>query len=142
MGAIGQYQLKPFSRPVRPLNEFTGPDQIRGNDNQTAKAFNSHDADASIHLVTTTTTGVTTSAVAIYAAITNSAVAWVNGDDGAGKAFVDQVAWNGGGSATAVSSTTTKGAPAARTYSIASGVLKLLMGSGTYTIQVVPIVFT
>lgn len=143
MGLIGQYGLNPFSRPVRPFNPLTGPDQIRGAINQLAKNLTDHDADASIHLVSTTTAGVTTSAVAIYTAIVHSAFGFVNGSDGAGKDFVDAIAWDGtSGTVAAVASTTTAGVPAARTYSVASGVLKLQMGSGTYTIVLVPIVFT
>lgn len=142
MGTLGLNATKPFSRPVRPLNEMTAPDQIRGALNQVGKAITDHDADASLHLVTTTTAGVS-SATAIASAIVHSAVAWVNGDTGAGAAFVDQVAWNGtSGTATAISATTTQGAPAARTYTVAAGRLTLAMAAGTYTITLIPVVFT
>jgi hypothetical protein len=91
--------------------------------------------------VSTTTAGISTAA-AIYPAITGIAVAWVKGDDGAGKTFVDQVCWNGGTNVKGVvSSTALDGAPAARTYSVVSGVLKVAMAAGTYTIEVVPVLF-
>lgn len=134
--------LNPFSSPHRPVNPMTAPDQLRGNDNQLGKALNDHTQDATLHTVTTTTTGVTTSAVAIYTAVAGIAVGWVSGNNGSGKTFVDNVVWNGATNVVAtVSSTTIDGAPDARTYTVASGVLKLQMAAGTYTIAVNPIQF-
>lgn len=136
-------ELKPFSTPHRPINPVTAPDQLRGNDNQTAKALNDHTQDATLHTVTTTTTGVTsTGATAIAAAVTGIAQAWISGDNGSGKTFVDCVVWNGATNVkTVVSSTTIDGAPDARTYTVASGILKLQMAAGTYTIKLIPIAF-
>jgi hypothetical protein len=142
MGVLSVAVLAPFSKPVRPLEPDRSPEQIRGNDNQLGKALNTHISDETIHTVTTTTTGVTTSAVAIYPAISSIAVGWIAGDNGSGKTFVDQVVWNGASNTkTVVSSTTIDGAPDARTYTVASGVLKLQMAAGTYTIDIIPMVF-
>lgn len=143
MGTVGQFGLNPFSAPHRPVDPDRAPDQLRGNDNQLAKNLTAHDADATIHTVTTTTTGVTsTGASAIYSAVTGMAQAWIAGDNGSGKTFVDCVVWNGATNVKAVvSSTTVDGAPDARTYTVAAGVLKLQMAAGTYTISLIPMVF-
>lgn len=142
MGKL-ESSLNPFSKPVRPFDAMYGPDQIRGNDNQLGKALNTHLANDGVHLVTTTTTGVTTSAVQIYPAPTGQVFAAVGGDTGSGKAFVDLIAWHPTGAAVAViSSNSTKGVADARTYSFGTGnALKLQMAAGTYTIQVIPIPF-
>lgn len=143
MGQLGLYAVKPFPLPAKPLDADKAPLQIRGNDNQLAKNLTAHDADASLHTVTSSTTGVTTSAVAITTAVTGLAYAVVAGNDGGGKTFVDQVVWNGTTNVkTVISSTTVDGAPAARTYTVVLGVLKLTMASGTYTITIAPTVLT
>ena len=53
-GQVGQNQLKPFPSPVPPWSDTMGPVIVRGNDNVTAAAFNAHDADATIHLQSST----------------------------------------------------------------------------------------
>lgn len=125
--------IRPFSRPVRPLNANTAPDQIRGALNQLAKVLNGQN-----------TTGVTsTGASTIYPSITGNAFGVVGGDDAAGNCFVDQIVWNpAGGTVTVLHSTTTDGAPAARTYALSSGALTLQMAAGTYTVVIVATVFT
>ena len=143
MGILGQYALNPFSKPVRPWNATTGPDQTRGALNQLAKNLTGHDADDTIHTVTTTTTVASgVGAVTIYPAPSGQVRAVVAGSDGAGKSFQDVVAWHPSGSVTAVNSTTTQGVPAVRTYSLSTGALQLTMASGTYVIQVIPTLFT
>lgn len=140
-GTVGANQLKPFPSPVPPWSDAFGPVIVRANDNAIASAFNAHDSDATIHLSRTTTAGVTTSAVTIYPAITAGAWALVSGDDGT-NGFIDAVAWYLGGSAVSFPvSWITRGTAASRTYTIAAGALQLKMGSGTYTIQVVPVTF-
>lgn len=132
--------LNPFPFPAGTVWSSAG--QSRGNDNQIGKALNAHFANDGVHLVTTTTTGVTTSAVQIYPAPTGQAFAAVSGDTGGGKAFVDLVAWHPTGTAVSViSSNSTKGTADARTYSLSSGVLKVAMAAGTYTVQVIPVLF-
>ena len=139
MGILGSFQVNPFPWPKKPAPQA---DPVRGELNQLAKAITGHDDDATLHTVTTTTTGVTTSAVAIYATITGIAKASIEGTDGT-NSFVDSVVWNGTTNIKAViSSTTLDAAPAARTYTVVSGVLKLQMASGTYTVVVVSVVFT
>lgn len=140
-GKVGQYALKPFPSPAPRGDGLIDPMQVRGNDNQVAKAFTAHDADPTIHLSRTTTTGVTTGAVQILAAVTGACYAVVSGSTGGGKMFVDTVAYANGGTVTALTSTSVLGAADARTYSLSSGALKLAMAAGTYTVQVVPITF-
>lgn len=124
--------IKPFSKPVRPMNPLTDPDAIRGALNQLARAISG-----------TATGAVSTPAAAIAPAIAGNALGAVSGDSGAGDVFVDQVAWNGtSGVVQSVSSTDIDGTPAARTYTVVSGALSLEMASGTYDIVCVPIVFT
>ena len=124
--------IKPFPYPKKPMDETRAPDQIRGQLNQLAKYVSGDQ-----------TLGVTTSAVAIFEKILNTAYATITGDNGSGKIWVDQVVWNGTTNTSAViSSTTVAGAPDARTYTVVAGVLKLAMAAGTYTIVCVPIVYT
>lgn len=138
MGKLGTFGLTPFPWPRKPLDPKS-PDQIRGELNQLAKNLTGHDADAALHTVTSSTASVTTSAKAIYVAVTGLAFALVAGDNGAGKTFVDQIAWNGTTNVVAVvSSTTVDGAPDARTYTVASHILKLTMAGGSYTIVIAP----
>lgn len=129
--------VDPFGRPVGAMDPTALAIQVRGNDNILRDAVNGLPFQDPA-----STAGVTTSAVQIVAAITANGVALVGGDDGAGKAFVDLVVYNGAGSATAATGTTTSGSPAARTYTVSSGALKLAMASGTYTITVISAVFT
>jgi hypothetical protein len=83
-----------------------------------------------------TATSVSTSATAILpASFGYGALAIVNGYSGA-AAFCDLVFF-GNATASAVSSQTVSGSPAARTYTAVSGQLKLAMASGTYTITAV-----
>lgn len=124
--------IKPFPKPVPPLNPLTSPAQIRGALNQLAKNISG-----------TATSNVSTSATAIYQGLTGNAIAAVSGDSGAGDYFVDQVAWNGTANVVQVVSTTDiTGAPAARTYTVVSGALTLAMAAGTYDVVCVPVVFT
>ncbi len=83
-----------------------------------------------------TATSVSTSATNILAASFGyGALAIVNGYSGA-AAFCDLVFF-GNVTASAVSSQTVSGSPAARTYTAVSGQLKLAMASGTYSITAV-----
>lgn len=91
-------------------------------------------------LANLTTPGVS-GATVIYPAPTVQAVAGVAGDDGAGATFVDVVAWNPAGAAVRIATGTTNGAPAARTYSVSSGALRVAMGAGTYSITVIIFLF-
>lgn len=50
MSKVAQNQLNPFPQPRAPWNEQQAASQVRGNDNQIGKAFNAHDADATIHV--------------------------------------------------------------------------------------------
>lgn len=142
MGTVGQHQVALFTSPVQGGNPVMLPNFVRGNDNTTAQDYNAHDSDATIHVVGTSFTGVTTSAAAIASAITNNAALLVAGDNGSGKVFVDLVGMNG----TVGAATQTKlyegGTPDTRTYTVASKVLKVTMGGGTYTVTTIPFVFT
>ena len=140
-GTVGAYQVAPFVGPVPGFDVSTTQFHTRGNDNAIAKSFNQHDADGTIHLNRTTTTGVTTSAVAILAAVTGACWAVVSGSNGSGKIFVDVVVFALGGTPTALSSTSVLGAADARTYTVVAGVLKVAMAAGTYTVQVIPLTF-
>jgi hypothetical protein len=83
-----------------------------------------------------TATSVSTGATNILpASFGYGALAIVNGYSGA-AAFCDLVFF-GNATASAVSSQTVSGSPAARTYTAVSGQLKLAMASGTYTITAV-----
>ena len=124
--------IRPSPWPRSPFDTENAPGQIRGQFNQVAKAISGQQ-----------TLLVTTSAIAIFDKITNTAAGWVSGDDGSGNIFADQVAWNGTTNTKLVVSTgTVAGSPAARTYTVVSGVLKVTMASGTYTVVCVPVVFT
>lgn len=139
--AIAANQIKTFGSPAGNLDPTNLAFQARGNDNVTVTAFNTHDADTTIHVNQTITTGVGAGATAIYPAITGRAAAWIGGSNGSAS-FADQVAWNGATNTKAVvSSTSLDGSPAARTYTVASGVLKVAMASSTYTITVCPVQF-
>lgn len=140
-GTVSAHQLLPFPGPKPGGDaEYVLPNTVQGNDNAIVGQFNAHDADATIHLSRTTTT-VTTSALQIYPAITKGVYAVVYGSNGSTKTFVDTVAYDLGGTVTALSSTSTLGAADARTYTLVAGVLKLAMAAGTYTVQVCPITF-
>jgi hypothetical protein len=142
MGTIGQHQVSLFTSPVQGGNPVMLPNFVRGNDNTTAQQFNAHDDDASIHVVGTSTGSIGASAVAIASAVTNNAAFLVGGDNGSGKVFVDLVGMNG----TVGAATQTKlyegGTPDTRTYTVASKVLKVTMGGGTYSVTTIPFVFT
>lgn len=84
-----------------------------------------------------TGTVVSTSATLIYTPSDANFVLVTGGTSGGGIIFFDLVLIGDTG-VTVVSSFTSNGSPAARTYTNASG-LKLAMGSGTYTINVLAI---
>jgi hypothetical protein len=123
--------LVPFSRPVRPWDDSTGPDQVRGALNQ-------------LQNYVTPQTGVSvSSATQICDVPAGQAMAFVTGDDGSSKSFADLIAWHPSGSTVLViGGGSTLGVAAVRTYSLSSGVLQLAMASGTYTVQVLPVLFT
>ena len=81
-----------------------------------------------------TTTAITTAKT--IAALEDAALVLVRGSDGAGNDFLDLVISGNTGSPTVISSKTTTGSPAARTYTISSFNLQLAMASGTYTTNV------
>ena len=81
-----------------------------------------------------TTTAITTAKT--IAALEDAALVLVRGSDGAGNDFLDLVISGNTGSPTVISSKTTAGTPAARTYTISSFNLQLAMASGTYTANV------
>lgn len=142
MGLVGQHQVSLFTSPVQGGNPVMLPNFVRGNDNTVANDYNAHDSDASIHVVGTSTSGVTTSAVAITAAVTNNVATLVAGDNGSGKVFVDLVGWNGTAGAATQTKLFENGTPDARTYTVASDLLKVTMAGGTYTVMTIPFVFT
>lgn len=138
MGQLGDYAVQPFSKPVRPMNPDTAPDQIRGELNQLAKNLTGHDADASLHVVTATPGSVTTSPVTIAPSPAENAFAIVSGVGGS-DAFADLVTWHRAATTAVVITQNTLGTPPARTYAVSSGALRLTMASGTYFIVVTPI---
>lgn len=81
-----------------------------------------------------TTTAITTAKT--IAGLEDAALVLVRGSDGAGNEFLDLVISGNTGSPTVISSKTTAGTPAARTYTISSFNLQLAMASGTYTANV------
>lgn len=81
-----------------------------------------------------TTTAITTAKT--IAGLEDAALVLVRGSDGAGNDFLDLVISGNSGSPTVISSKTTAGTPAARTYTISSFNLQLAMASGTYTTNV------
>jgi hypothetical protein len=81
-----------------------------------------------------TTTAITTAKT--IAGLEDAALVLVRGSDGAGNDFIDLVISGNSGTPTVISSKTTAGTPAARTYTISSFNLQLAMASGTYTANV------
>lgn len=81
-----------------------------------------------------TTTAITTAKT--IASLENAGLILVCGSDGAGNDFLDLLISGNTGSPTVISSKTTAGSPAARTYTISSFNLQLAMASGTYTTNV------
>lgn len=81
-----------------------------------------------------TTTAITTAKT--IAALEDASLVLVRGSDGAGNEFLDLVISGNSGTPTVISSKTTAGSPAARTYTISSFNLQLAMASGTYTTNV------
>lgn len=83
-----------------------------------------------------TTTGVTTSAKQIGRGWDDVGVALVAGNDGSGDEFFDLLmVADANVTPTVVQSKTIAGSPASRSYTSASGQVKLTMGSGTYTVS-------
>jgi hypothetical protein len=58
------------------------------------------------------------------------------GDDNSGNGFMDVVAARSSGTVAVVSSSTLRGSPAARTYTMSTAALQLAMASGTYSTMV------
>lgn len=57
MSGVNQHQLAPFPGPTPPWSDQMGPVNVRGNDNAIVAQYNAHDADASMHLAGSSTTG-------------------------------------------------------------------------------------
>lgn len=86
---------------------------------------------------TLNTQNVTTSAASITNGTDHGVLTIVGGEISGGTSprFVDLVFWGYDGTPTVVASHTVRGAPAGRTYTIASQTLRLTMASGTYDIH-------
>lgn len=83
-------------------------------------------------------TSVTTSATAIYTlSLADGLRMIVYGGDGTNY-FMDEIRLVAGAPIQTASATTLAGSPASRTYTYVGGVVKLAMGSGTYTIKTAP----
>lgn len=85
-------------------------------------------------------TSVTTSNVTIASATVShgECISIVKGyDSGTGASFIETVAWTGGGTAGTPYGVHETSGPAARTYSISGGSLRLLFASGTYAVYTI-----
>ena len=88
------------------------------------------------------TSSISTSATTIFTDVTqgmSSASAGqflIFGDDNSGNGFMDVVAARSSGTVAVVSSSTLRGSPAARTYTMSTAALQLAMASGTYSTMV------
>jgi hypothetical protein len=88
------------------------------------------------------TSSISTSATTIFTDVTqgmSSASAGqflIFGDDNSGNGFMDVVVARSSGTVAVVSSSTVRGSPTARTYTMSTGALQLAMASGTYSTMV------
>ncbi len=85
-----------------------------------------------------TTAGITAATTIFTIPAAGQAVVFVSGTDNSTSNFLDIVVFASSGAAVAATSSTTTGAPAARTYSVVGTALKLAMASGTYSATVLP----
>jgi hypothetical protein len=81
-------------------------------------------------MCTETATGITTAKR--IAGLESASFIIVTGNDGSSNEFMDLLVSNNSGTPTVITSKTTSGSPAARTYTLSSFNLNLAMASGTY----------
>jgi hypothetical protein len=87
------------------------------------------------------TASISTSATTIYTDISSGMSSLsagyfiIYGHNNSGAGFMDVVIAIANGTPVVISSSTTQGSPAARTYSVSSFALQLAMASGTYSVN-------